>query len=151
MKKNPKICSAQTGVGPDNQRDLEELLLRLDELFALLHFTPHLFHLILVRLPWYHICISLQLVLHLEGLANKSKSYSSPCPCLEVRARCWPHLGCPTSPRGFSVSSTAAGCCLWAAPERARRTGPGCLCCSPPASPLRLNWPTQSRTNVKIL
>lgn len=58
----------------DNQTDLEELLLCLDELFALLHFTPHLFHLIVVGLPWYHIFISLQLVLHFEGLANKHNS-----------------------------------------------------------------------------
>lgn len=50
---------------------LKELLLRMNELFTLLHFTPHLLHLILVGLPWYHIFIGLQLILHFGGLENK--------------------------------------------------------------------------------
>lgn len=52
--------------------DLEELLLCMNELFALLDFTPHPFHLILVGLPWYHFFIGLQLILHLRCLANKN-------------------------------------------------------------------------------
>lgn len=69
-------CSAQKEVspGPFLTTNLEELLLCLDELFALLHFPPHLFHLVLVRFPRYHIFISLQLVLHFEGLADKYNS-----------------------------------------------------------------------------
>lgn len=53
------------------EADLEELLLCMNELFALLHFTPHPLHLILVGLPWYHLIIGLQPILHLQGLANK--------------------------------------------------------------------------------
>lgn len=46
------------------ETDLEELLLCVNELFALLHFTPHPLHLILMGLPWYHLFIGLQLILH---------------------------------------------------------------------------------------
>lgn len=49
------------------------MLLCLDELFALLHFTPHLLHLILVGLPWYHVLVNLQLVLHLRGLEKQTQ------------------------------------------------------------------------------
>lgn len=127
---------------PDNQADLEEMLLCLDELLALLHFTPHLIHLVLVGLPWYHVLISLQLALHLEGLANKYDGQPSLSACGgRWEGGCCQHLGCPASPRGFSVSSTAAGCCWWAAPERVHTTGPELLCYTRPASPLRPNWP----------
>lgn len=56
------------------ETNLEELLLCVNELFALLHLTPHSLHLILVGLPWYHLFIGLQLILHLRGLANKYNS-----------------------------------------------------------------------------
>lgn len=54
-----------------NESYLKELLLCMNELFTLLHFTPHLLHLILIGLPWYHIFISLQLILHFRSLENK--------------------------------------------------------------------------------
>lgn len=52
--------------------DLEELLLCMNELFALLHFTPHPLHFILMGLPWYHLLIRLQLIVHLRCLANNN-------------------------------------------------------------------------------
>jgi len=49
---------------PEGEPHLEELLLCMNELFALLHFTPHPLHLVLVSLPGYHLSIGLQLTLH---------------------------------------------------------------------------------------
>lgn len=60
--------------------------------------------------------------------------------------QCCMYLGCLTSPCGFSVSSTAGGCCWWAAPEHAHMTGPEFPCYSHPASPLHPNQPEQSRS-----
>lgn len=63
--------STHLSLVPFPQPDLQELLLCLNELFALLYFTPHLFHLVLVRLPWYHVFTGLQLVLRLRRWSNK--------------------------------------------------------------------------------
>lgn len=41
--------------------DLEELLLRVDELFALLHFPSHALHFVLMGLSWYHLFFRLSL------------------------------------------------------------------------------------------
>lgn len=53
---------------------LKELLLCMNELFTLLHFTPHLLHLIFIGLPWNHIFFGLHLILHFGGL-EKTNDY----------------------------------------------------------------------------
>lgn len=45
----------------------------MNELFALLDFTPHPLHLILVGFQRYHLFIRLQLILHLRDLTNKNQ------------------------------------------------------------------------------
>lgn len=79
---------------------------------------------------------------------NPTVNHLFACVC-RYGAHCCAHLGCPASPRGSSVSSTAAGCCLWAAPERAHTTGPECLCYNRLVSPLHLNWPAQKQNQCE--
>lgn len=61
--------------------------------------------------------------------------------CATPMCQCCVYLGCPASLHGFSVSSTAGGCCWWAAPVHAHMTGLDFPCCCHPPSPLRPNPP----------